>query len=83
MKAKFYYVSGSVNEFRTLKQAREFATTHEIYEVGITKNNVYLPLYRYNPMSEKYQRIYKVCEAKKSIDFWLKSEVVHPEDYMI
>ena len=83
MKAKFYYVSGSVNEFRTLKQAMDFAINNENIEVGITKGGIYQPLYRYNPVSEKYSWLMKVNTAKEKINLWLNSEEETPEDYLL
>lgn len=73
MKTKFEYITGYTNRFNTLKEALTFAETHEIDEVGITKDMIYQPLYRYNPMSETYHRKMKVNNAKISINKFLNS----------
>ena len=74
MKAKFKFTAGYYLQFFTsLKEAKTFAENNEIYEVGIIKNGVYKDLYRLNPMSERYERVMKVNEAKAAINKFLTS----------
>jgi hypothetical protein len=58
------YTTPDNSEFATLKQAMQWANTHEQTEIALTNLNKSEIIYQLHPMSERLERVQTVREAK-------------------
>ena len=66
-KAKFMYAVGT-KIFNKLSEAKKFANETEANEILLMRGTSEQILYLYHPMSERFERICKVNDAKKRMN---------------